>query len=90
MAKPFRVSIVTPDKIFYEGDIVSLVAPGEVGYLGVLADHAPLISNLTKGKITLSPADGSSPIVFNSPGNGFLQVLKNQVTILLRTLERKS
>ena len=89
MAKTFHVQMITPDKIFYEGDVVSLVAPGEEGYLGVLADHAPLISNLRSGKIALTVRPGDPPIVFHSLGTGFLEVLKNQVTLLLRTVETK-
>lgn len=90
MAKTFHIQIITPNKVYYEGDAVSLIAPGAEGYLGVLPDHAPLISNLKPGKITLTVGADTPPIVFDSPGKGFLEVLKNHVTLLLRSLERKS
>ena len=82
MAKLFDLTIVTPDEVLYEGKASSLVAPCALGYLGVLGDHAPLIANMKSGKITLKEASGKS-ILFNSASNGFLQVLKNNVTIIL-------
>ncbi len=90
MAKTFHIQIVTPGKVFYEGDVVSLVAPGEGGYLGVLADHAPLISNLKPGKIKVTVRPDDPPLLFDSPGKGFLEVFKNQVTLLVRSLEPRT
>ena len=82
MEKLFQVSIVTPDKIVYEGEIYSLIAPGEAGYVGILADHAPLVANLVSGKITMKESPGSVKII-ESKEKGFLEVMKNRVTILL-------
>ena len=89
MAKLFDLTIITPDEIVYEGKALSLVAPCALGYLGVLGDHAPLIANMKAGKITLKEESGKS-IAFDSASNGFLQVLKNNVTIILNSnLTRK-
>ena len=82
MAKPFKVGIYTTDKILFEGEVVSLIAPSESGYLGVLADHAPIVAKLTAGKITLRLATGKSDVIESSTG-GFLEVLRNQATLLL-------
>ena len=89
MTKLFDLTIVTPDEVAYEGKASSLVAPCALGYLGVLGNHAPLIANMISGKITLKEASGKS-IIFDSISNGFLQVLKNNVTIILNSnLTRK-
>ena len=53
MAKTFRLEIVTPEKIVFSEDVVSLVAPAENGYLGVLAGHAPLLCTLKPGEIRI-------------------------------------
>ena len=82
MAKLFSLSIITPDATLYEGKISSLVAPSTLGYLGVLADHAPLIATLAAGRITLRD-DSDKRKVFDSKGGGFLEVMNNRVTILL-------
>jgi len=82
MDKTFQVGIYSSDKIIYEGQIISLIVPSETGYLGVLADHAPLAAKLSPGKITLRLAGGQINVI-DSSTKGFLEVLKNQVTLLL-------
>ena len=84
MEKDFLLTILCPDKKLYEGRIKSLVVPSELGYLGVLANHAPLITNLAPGKITIrKPSDEIT--VLHSKGKGFLEVNNNTASILLTT-----
>lgn len=85
--KPFSVSILTQEKKIYEGEIVSLIAPASLGYLGVLADHIPFVSNLKAGNIILTSDHGNAPLVFHSHGKGFLEVLNNKATLLLDSVE---
>lgn len=80
--KFFNLSITIPDKIIFSGKASSLTVPSELGYMGVLADHAPLIANITKGRITFSKETGEITEL-NSGGEGFLEILKNKVTLLL-------
>ena len=82
MAKLFNISIVSPEKTVYEGDVVSLIAPCESGYLGVLADHVPLVSKLKSGDIILRK-NSQENISFKINGKGFLEVLKNNVSIIV-------
>jgi len=81
----YLLTIVTPDKIFYEDEVTSLIAPGSEGYLGVLTDHAPLITALVPGKLTVK--DQKNQELFFSVGGGFMEVLKNRVTILADSIE---
>lgn len=81
----YRLVIVTPEKKFYEDEVNSLIAPGSLGYLGVLTDHAPLITELVPGKLTVKDAKGQEKIFAIS--GGFLEVLKNDVTILADSIE---
>lgn len=82
MAKLFKLSVIAPDEIIYEGEIVSLVVPAALGYLGVLADHAPLIANLVSGKIAIREESGKN-VNFYYQGKGFLEVFKNNVNVIL-------
>lgn len=80
--KSFKVSISTPRGLIYEGRVLSLIAPGETGYFGILVDHAPLIANLVPGKITVKePPDTQK--TFDCAYKGILEVLENNVTILI-------
>jgi F-type H+-transporting ATPase subunit epsilon len=82
MAKTFQVGIYSSQQTLYEGEAISLIAPSVLGYLGVLANHAPLVARLSGGKITIRTRQGDTSVIDSSPG-GFLQVLENQVTLLL-------
>ncbi|MFA5116160.1 MAG: hypothetical protein WC486_02660 [Candidatus Omnitrophota bacterium] len=82
MAKSFHLNVLSPDKTMFEGHVVSLIAPAALGYLGVLADHAPLAANLKEGKIIITKASGEK-VVIDSQSAGFLQVLKNNVSVIL-------
>ena len=84
MTKSFSVKIITPTAVIYEGEAVSLVAPSETGYFGILADHTPFVANLVAGRITVKEPSGGLPRAFDSKGSGFLEVLENNVTVLLR------
>jgi len=80
--KECKIPIHAPEKTIFEGSAVSLIAPGEEGYLGILADHAPLIALLKSGKVTIKKSSGETVAII-SPGKGYLQVDKRMVTILL-------
>jgi len=82
MAKTFKVGIYSPEQTIYSGEVVSLIAPSVEGYLGILAEHAPLAVKLSSGKITLRFPSGDIRVIDVS-GPGFLEVARNQATLLL-------
>ncbi len=85
--KPFQVDILSPQDLVYSGPVVSLAIPGELGSFGVWANHAPLISKLIPGPITLKETSGQI-LRFQSHAQGFLEVFKNQVTVLVDQAEK--
>lgn len=89
MAKTFNLSIVSPDKVFAEKKCVSLVVPSELGYMGILANHAPLVANLARGRIILKDVSGQTE-EFLLAGKGFVEVLNNEVVIILRPNQRRT
>lgn len=82
MEKLFHIDILTENEKLYSGKAFSLLLPCALGYLGVLANHAALIANVLPGKITLKKDTGEH-WVFTSSQEGFLEVFKNNVTLLL-------
>lgn len=74
-----NVEIITPDKELFNGEASSVVVPGTDGLLGILNNHAPLISSLTVGTVKLATSEGEK--TFEVKG-GVVEVLKNKVMIL--------
>lgn len=89
MAKKFRVSIVTPEKTAFEAEAVSVTLPGTEGYLGVWADHAPLVTALVPGVVTVREQErgAAGDAKFLAVSAGFVEVARNEVTVLSDTCE---
>jgi len=81
----FKLSIVSPAKVLYEHDVKGIVVPGTEGYLGVLSHHAPLITALSPGLITISESDDKERTA--AVAGGFLEVSDNVATILADAVE---
>ena len=88
MAREFKISIVSPDRTVVDELAVSVIAPGIQGYLGILAGHEPLITELATGIITYRRPDNSDENVAVS--EGCLEVSEGQVIVLAVTAERAS
>ena len=89
MAKTFKVTITTAEQLLLETDAVSLQLPGIAGYLGILANHAPLVTALVPGVMTLRTDDSSSAgsaSVF-AVSNGFVEVARNEVSVMVDSCE---
>ena len=87
--KFFNLSILAPYGKIYEGEVTSIVAPGGVGYLGILYNHAPLVTTLQAGKFMLKDIKGLEE-KFLVKGDGFLEVLNNKVTVLVKGIEKSA
>jgi F-type H+-transporting ATPase subunit epsilon len=81
----FKLSVVTPEKTVFEREANSIIAPGSEGYLGILTNHAPLITALIPGKLTVTDTVGKDTDYALS--GGFLEVSHNLVTILADAIE---
>ena len=80
MAATLTLSVVAPDRSVIDESIVSLVAPGEDGYFGVMAGHLPLIASLRPGLLEFVTPTGERHLVY--VGGGFAEVRPDRVTIL--------
>lgn len=80
------VEIVTGEQVVYQQDDVSMVvAPGAEGSLGILPNHAPLVTLLKGGELRVKTGSGEEALVVNG---GFLEVVNNKVVVLADTAER--
>ena len=80
--KKFEVSLVTPDGAAYEGEVEMIIVPGQIGEIGVLARHAPLIATLKAGSTRIDPGGGAEVLVY-ATGPGFFQVLQDRAIALV-------
>lgn len=76
---PIRCEIVTQDRALYEGQADIVIAPGSEGELGILPNHAPLLTTLGFG--VLSVRYGGDEEAFTIAG-GILEVRPDLVTVL--------
>jgi len=86
MTTTIRCDIVSAEEEIFHGDVVMIVASGEMGELGIVPRHAPLITRLKPGKVVLTLADGEKKYLVVS--GGILEVQPQVVSILADTAVR--
>jgi F-type H+-transporting ATPase subunit epsilon len=82
----FHLQITTLEKIIFEDDVAMVMAPGVEGELGILPNHAPLITALKPGEIRVKLANGEEILI--AIYGGFMEVNNNLVKILADAAER--
>jgi F-type H+-transporting ATPase subunit epsilon len=80
-----QFEIVTAEGVLYSDEVDSVVAPGVDGELGVLPNHASLLTVLKPGELRIMKENDETNIVVTG---GFLEVLGNKVTVLADAAER--
>ncbi len=76
----FLFELVSPEKLLFAGEVESVVVPGTEGEFTVLKDHAPLMSTLKPGVVTV--ADSASKRTRLFVRGGFADVAPTGLTIL--------
>lgn len=85
MAKRIPLSIVTPERVAWEGDVDALVVPAHEGQLGILPGHAPLLAHLRAGTVVIR-SQGEEPRLLAVSG-GFVEVINGRVSVFAETAE---
>ncbi len=78
--KEFKLELITPEGLVFNGMIESVIIPGVDGLFQVLYQHAPLIAALGNGPVTIQTSDHKT-VQYQISG-GVSEVLNNQVIIL--------
>ena len=82
---PMMLEIITAERQVYSGEVDMVIAPGVDGQLGILPKHAPLMTMLKPGELTIRK-DGED--IYVAVSGGFMEVLGNRVSVLADACER--
>lgn len=82
--KTFNLRIISPDRVFYEGDIEMLELNTSEGEMGIYAEHIPLTAILVPGIVTIHEAEGIKKAAVHA---GFIEILKDKVNVLAEVAE---
>ncbi len=77
--------LVSPEKLVASRDVHMVVVPGVDGDFGVLAGHAPMMSTIRDGELSIYAESGSTPEKLNIRG-GFAEVSAAGLTILAESI----
>ena len=80
-----RVELVSADRLVWSGDATQVIARTTEGDVGVLPNHAPMLSLMVDGVVDVTTADGETWIA--AVDAGFLSVAGNRISILAEHAE---
>ncbi len=86
MASTMQCDIVSAEREIFSGRVTMVIATGSIGELGILPGHAPLLTGIRAGPVTLRFENGEEDLFFAS--GGFLEVQPGIVTVLADTALR--
>lgn len=87
MAKTLHVDIVSAEQAVFSGEAEMIVAPGEAGELGILPEHAALLTRIKPGTVRIKrPGEDKEEIIYVS--GGMMEVQPHVVTVLADTSVR--
>ncbi len=82
--KSFQLRIITPDRVFYEGNVEMVEFNTTEGQIGVLPGHIPLTVIVKPGILNIYEAEGEKEAALHS---GFAEILPERITILAEVIE---
>ncbi|MFN0102302.1 MAG: ATP synthase F1 subunit epsilon [Bryobacteraceae bacterium] len=85
MAATFELEVATPDRLLVKDQVTEAQIPAKNGYLGVLPEHAPLLSELGSGLLSYMIGGKLHSVVVSG---GWVEVLPTGTRVLAATAER--
>ena len=82
---PIHCDLVTQERLLYSGEVNYVSLPGVEGVMGILPNHAPLLTALIFGEVIIRHSEGEE---FYAIGGGFVEVQPDKVVILADTAEQ--
>jgi F-type H+-transporting ATPase subunit epsilon len=83
MQPSYHIQVVTPQGQAYQGEVVHVLVPGEDGFFGVLAHHAPFVASSPGGRVEIREKGGQEKKFI--AGMGFFEVAGNEAVFLTQS-----
>ncbi|NDV58545.1 F0F1 ATP synthase subunit epsilon [Bacteroides sp. 519] len=80
MNSRLNLSLVSPEKIIFEGEVSSITLPGVVGSFTILPRHVPIVSSLKEGKLIYVNKEGEQIIEIC---NGFVEMSGEEISVCI-------
>ncbi len=77
---PLHFELVSPERLLFSGNVAEVDIPGAEGDMGILPGHAPVLSTLRPGVLTMTKDDGTKERIFVR--GGFAEVNPQGITVL--------
>ena len=87
MSDQFNYKLVTPEKIYLEGDAQMVVLPGAEGDFGVLPNHSNIITSLRPGIIKVTNSDQTQSLFVEE---GFIKFSNNELLVIAVGLDEEA
>ena len=87
MSDQFNYKLVTPEKIYLEGDAQMVVLPAAEGDLGVLPNHSNIITSLRPGIIKVTNSDQTQSLFVEE---GFIKFSNNELLVIAVGLDEEA
>ncbi len=84
MNQNLSVEIVTPQRVLIEAEADYVTIPGELGELGILPGHIPLLTNLQSGVLVYKSGSEEKKLAIHK---GYAEICNDKITILAKTAE---
>ncbi|ERJ58569.1 F-type H+-transporting ATPase subunit epsilon [Sphingobacterium nematocida] len=75
-----KLTIITPDKLAYEGDVTAVTVPGSAGSFQILKGHAAIVSTLDDGKVIIKDISSVEHVIIIK--GGVVEVKDNNIIVL--------
>ena len=81
----YKLEIMTPERLFFDGEVESLRINGSDGELSIWKGHTPMLATMPVGELRIRTAEGEEKDAFHS--EGFVEVRPDRVLVFVQSCE---
>lgn len=85
MASSYKLEIMTPERLFFDGEVESLHLEGSKGQMSVWKGHTPMLLTMSVGELLIHLPDGQEKLAVHS--DGFVEVRPDRVLVFAQSCE---